>query len=392
MTDTDSTPTPDVYAQQHSDRLLSRIQQEIDAAGGHIPFEHYMQLCLYTPELGYYSSTKDKIGQQGDFTTAPEISPLFSRAFSRHLKDALTQLSQPTILEFGAGNGSMAAEILRQLDKDDCLPQHYYIIEASAYLQQKQRDTLEKSIPEWLDRISWLDSLPAHYEGVIIANEVCDAMPVSRLHYHQQHWSSRSVSYDENGLTWCDTPITDPPLLNRTEKISALLPEDTDYFTEVNLHAEAWLASLADMLTAGAIFIVDYGYVQTEYYHPERQTGTLMCYYQHQGHDDPFVLPGLQDITSHVDFTALAETAHQNGLDVAGFHSQADFLIAGDITDFLAEETQAVDTFSSMQYTAAVKQLILPTAMGENFKILSLSKALPNVLPRLQRADRRYQL
>lgn len=382
----------DKDAQQHSDQLSTIIQQEIELAGGHIAFSRYMQLCLYHPELGYYSSGKEKIGRSGDFTTAPEISPLFGQALSRHVVDAMTQITQPPILEIGAGNGSMAATLLLTLDQQHCLPEHYYIIEVSAYLVKKQKQLMSEQVPELIDRVTWLTALPERFDGVIIANEVCDAMPIERVEIDQDTAKLWHVTHGKNGFEAITKPIEDADLLNRIEQVSTQLTARDGYLTEINLQADAWLASLADRLDHGAIFIIDYGYVRSEYYHPDRVRGTLMCYYQHQGHDDPFVLPGLQDITSHVDFTALAEIAHQHRLDVAGFQSQADFLLAGDITEVLSQQMAKLDTFEQMQLTAAVKQLTLPSAMGESFKVLTLTKNLAELLPRCQLADRRYQL
>ncbi len=382
---------PNKFAQQHSDRLLAVIQQRITDAGGKIRFSDYMQLCLYHPGLGYYSAGSQKLGSLGDFTTAPEISPLFSQSLAKHIQDVSQQLTAFDLLEFGAGSGKMAVEILRQLEKDQALPTHYYIIEASADLQSRQRQLINTDIPHLADKLVWLTALPTNFIGIIVANEVCDAMPCHRLHIKQGQVHECYVTTGEAGLQWTETALSDPELEARSTVIQHINGGD-DYYAEINLAAEAWLTSLADCLHQGALFIIDYGHCRDSYYHPQRQQGTMMCYYQHQGHDDPLILTGLQDITSHVDFTALAETALAAGLDVEGFQSQADFLLAGGITELIQASEGMGDAFAELQQKTALKRLTLPSEMGESFKALTLTKNLPTLLPRLQLADRRYSL
>jgi SAM-dependent MidA family methyltransferase len=389
MTTPATLPVPDSIAQQHSEQLLSLIYDEIESAGGKISFADYMHLCLYAPGLGYYSAGSQKLGRHGDFTTAPEISSLFSRTFAHHIHDVLIQLEQPFILEFGAGSGKMAADILAELASLNRLPEKYYIIEVSADLQERQRETISKLIPDFLRHVVWLNQFPAKFTGVVLANEVCDAMPVHLLHFKQNEIVERYIEYNATGLHWCDDELSQAALASHAAKIQTLI-SDSDYITEVNLAAEAWLCSIADNLQQGAIFICDYGYPKADYYHPQRSEGTLMCYYQHQGHSDPLILPGLQDITSHVDFTLLAQTAIDNGLDVAGFQSQADFLLAGGITEL--SQAESSDEFAMLQQASEIKRLTLPSEMGENFKVLTLSKNLEQLLPRSQLADRRYIL
>lgn len=381
----------DPIAQAHSDRLFAVIQQRIADAGGKIPFADYMQLCLHTPGLGYYSAGSQKFGKHGDYTTAPEISPLFSQTLARHIQDIRQQLSEFNLLEFGAGSGKMAADILLQLERDKALPDHYYIIEASADLQYRQREYLSSTIPNLFKKVIWLDQLPAQFVGVIVANEVCDAMPLHRLHFSQDAWQECHITINNGVLEWVDGPLSNASLKQRTELISQH-HDQTEFFAEVNLAAEGWVASLADCLQQGAIFIIDYGHDRASYYHPERSQGTLMCYVQHHGHDNPLILPGLQDITSHVEFTALAEMALSCGLDVEGFQTQADFLLAGGIIELLAAQSSGDVTLDSFSQTTAIKRLTLPSEMGESFKALTLTKGLPELLPRLRLADRRYSL
>jgi SAM-dependent MidA family methyltransferase len=390
MTTTTKLPVPDNIAKQHSDKLVTNIKQKIHAAGGKISFADYMNLCLYAPGLGYYSAGSHKIGSGGDFTTAPEISPLFSRSLAHHIKDVITQLPHADILEFGAGSGKMAVDILLELQQINSLPEHYFIIEASADLRQKQQHTINISIPELADRVHWLEQIPSEFNGVIVANEVCDAMPVHVLHFAGNAIKERYVQLNaSDNFEWCDDELSSTELLVEAKNIQNSIA-DQDYITEVNLHAEAWLNSIAESLKQGAMFIVDYGYPASSYYHPERDNGTLMCYYQHQGHDDVFFLPGLQDITAHVNFSALAQTAYDKGLDVAGFQTQANFLIAGGITELASAKSG--DELTLLKQSAEIKRLTLPSEMGETFKVLSLTQNLDQLLPRLQLRDQRRQL
>jgi len=390
MTIANKLPVPDPIAQQHSDQLLALIKQKIADAGGRINFADYMQLCLYAPGLGYYSAGSYKIGAKGDFTTAPEISSLFSRTLAQHIQDVFAQTSQANILEFGAGSGRMAIDILTELEENDVFPEHYFIIEASADLRFRQEESILSEIPHLLSRIVWLDALPENFIGVILANEVCDAMPVHCLQFHQDSISERFIEYRDSELHWCEAELSNPLLAKQTDAIQTIVGE-TNYLTEVNLASQAWLSSLADSMKQGAIFIIDYGYPMSDYYHPQRSQGTLMCYYQHQGHDNPLILHGLQDITAHVDFTALAQTAVVNGLDVEGFQSQADFLLAGGITSLIPNKDDS-NELVHLQISAEIKQLTLPSEMGESFKVLSLSKNLEQILSRCKIADRRYSL
>ncbi len=381
---------PDNMAQQHSDQLFSLIKNEIIAAGGKISFAQYMHLCLYTPKLGYYSGGSHKLGTGGDFTTAPEISSLFSQTLAHHIKDVFSQTEKPSILEFGAGSGKMAVDILLELEQLKSLPESYLIIEASANLRKRQQLHIERAAPHLKHLVRWLDRLPNNFIGVVLANEVCDAMPVHRLHFADGHVQEQYVAIDSTGeLYWCNSNLLEPELIDRAEHIRNIIGE-ADYITEVNLQAEAWLGSVAETLAQGAVFIVDYGYPRASYYLPERSSGSLMCYHQQQGHDNPFIYPGLQDITAHIDFTALAESAQCNNLDVAGFQNQADFLIAGGITEFLSPNP--TDELKHLQQAAEIKRLTLPSEMGENFKVLTLTKNLGHLLPRIQLRDQRHRL
>lgn len=380
----------DPTAQQHSEQLVQLIRASIEANQGWISFADYMQQCLYSPGLGYYSAGSHKLGQGGDFTTAPETSPLFGAAIANHLADVYKQIPDYTVLEFGAGTGRLAESILQQLAELDALPSRYFILEPSADLQQRQQ-TLLNQLPSVLsERLRWVSDIPGNFEGVMLANEVCDAMPVHLLNFAADGVKEIGVSSDQQGFIWQTRPLSSAQLEQKAKQIRPQLDE-LPYQTEVCLFATDWLDTLAKKLSRGLILLIDYGYSFEEYYRPERKQGSLRCYYNQQAHDNPLILPGLQDITAHVNFTALAETAQKAGLEVNSFQEQADFLLAGDITSLAATLQQNSSAADWLQQSSALKQLLLPGAMGHQFKVLSLSRDMGS-LPRLKFNDRRYQL
>lgn len=381
---------PDRAAQQHSDKLKQQITDAISEQGGWISFADYMQHCLYQPGLGYYSAGSHKLGPAGDFTTAPETSSLFGRALATHIADAGAQLENYEVLEFGAGSGRLALAVLEQLARLNCLPQRYLILETSADLQQRQQQLIARENPALASRVAWLSTMPEHFTGVILANEVADAMPVHLLTFTENNVSEQGVSVEHDEFIWQSRPVQISRLKQKASQIRTCIGNQP-YMTEVSLAAEDWLKTVADSLQQGAVFIIDYGYAMEEYFRPDREQGTLRCYYRHQAHDNPLLLPGLQDITAHVNFTALADCALTAGLDIDGFHEQSDFLLAGDITQISAELEQQSDTLSWLKHSSDLKQLLMPGAMGHQFKVLSLSRGM-GVFPRLQLADRRYQL
>jgi SAM-dependent MidA family methyltransferase len=380
-------PAPDPIAQQHSDQLLQLILQTIENYNGWLSFAEFMQLALYQPGLGYYSNGLNKIGEAGDFITAPEISPLFSKSLGNHIADVLKQIPEADCLEFGAGSGQMAVDLLLYLAEIDCLPKHYYIIEASAHLRETQRQKMKEQLGDLQSLVVWLDQLPAEFNGVMLANEVCDAMPVHRIQFEQGHLLEIGVGLQNGKIEWQSQPITNRELKARCEEIQPQI-ELFPYQTEIALQAPAWLSTIANLLNQGAIYLIDYGYEAKDYFHPLRHQGMLRCHYHHQAHNDPLILVGLQDITAHVDFTALAETALTEGLQVEGYQRQSDFLLAGEILNL--SQDNANQAFQQMQQSAALKRLLLPEQMGELFKVLSLSKKVE--MPRSKSADLRYRL
>jgi len=388
-------PSPDEVAQQHSDQLKIEICQQIDAAGGAIDFARFMAMALYQPGLGYYSAGSSKFGEGGDFITAPEVSPLFSHCLARQCQQVLADIGCGDILEFGAGTGAMASEVLLELERLDSLPGQYFILELSPDLKQRQQQSIEQRAPHLLPRVRWLDGLPeSGFQGVILANEVVDAMPVHLVQFQQDGLSERFVAHNGGDFVWQDKPLQSAELQQRIHALTDELDDEVfcpGYLTEINLAQTAWINSLAMMLEKGVALIIDYGFPQHEYYHPDRTTGTLMCHYRHRAHGDPLVLAGLQDITAHVDFTALALAAHESGLDVMGYTSQAQFLLAAGLTELLAEQDQA-DPRAYMEVTQQVKKLTLPNEMGELFKVLAIGRDYPNELKGFLLQDRRGRL
>lgn len=379
-------PALDAAAQQHCEKLLAHIQQRIQQQNGWISFAEYMQMALYTPHLGYYSGDANKFGRGGDFVTAPEISPLFAQALANQVAQVLDQVSGD-VLELGAGTGKLAAGLLLRLDELGQLPQHYYILEVSANLRQRQQEYLQSVLPaDLFSRVQWLDTLPETFAGVVVGNEVLDAIPVHVLEWRAGQWWERGVGFDQQ-LVWQTRPLQDLSLSAHID--TRLLPEG--YITEVCPAAQGLIASLANMLTRGLVLMPDYGFAASEYYHPQRIQGTLMCHYQHYAHDDPFIYPGLQDITAHVDFTAMAEAALAHGLDCAGYTNQAQFLINCGILQLL-QQVPPEESARYLPMVAAVQKLLSPAEMGELFKVLALSKGLTLPLVGFLQGDKRHLL
>lgn len=370
-------PDSDPDATVHSEHLSEVIRAEILAEGGSIPFIRFMELALYTPGLGYYRVGTQKFGPGGDFITAPEVSPLFSRCIARQCQQILDKLGEGDILELGAGSGIMAADILRELESLDSLPQSYQILEVSGELRERQQSTLTARVPHLLDRIQWLETLPKPgFRGIVLGNEVLDAMPVQRFRMTLRGPVPMHVALVEEGLVWCEGP-QDPLLTAAVEdlqvELGAALPPS--YESELNPYLDAWLENWGSLLEAGALLFIDYGYPRREYYHPQRTTGTLLCHYRHRAHDNPLILPGLQDITANVDFTAAAESAVRSGLEVTGYTSQAYFLFGCGLEAILVEADPA-DIVRYTDLTRQVKLLTLPGEMGDRFKAIALTKNL----------------
>nr|WP_126457390.1 SAM-dependent methyltransferase [Sulfuriflexus mobilis] len=365
-------PAPGPEAAAHSERLQTYIKAEIQAQAGSIPFARFMELALYAPGLGYYSGGLHKFGREGDFTTAPEISALFSQSLAVQCAQVLAALGRADVLEAGAGSGVMAADILAELERLGQLPEHYFILELSGELRQRQQQTLQAKVPHLLEKVEWLDALPLPgFRGVVLGNELLDAMPVARFRIENGEVRELHVVLQGEGFAYQGRPAG-KALLGAVRHIEAQRGEPfaEGYESELNLAALGWLKSISEVMQQGLILFVDYGFPAHEFYHPQRTGGTLMCHYRHRAHPDPLILVGLQDITAHVDFTALAETAQACDLEVLGFTTQAHLLLSLGIEQRVA---QAGDVLQAAQQ---IKQLVLPSEMGELFKAIAFGKGL----------------
>lgn len=387
---------PDVSAEAaaHSAYLGALIAEEITAAGGALSFRRFMELALYAPGLGYYSAGSTKFGAAGDFVTAPEISPLFSRTLAQPCAAVLSMLGGGDILEVGAGSGALAAELLAQLAKEGTLPAHYYILELSAELRERQRRTLSQRDATLLERVQWLDALPSGgFRGVLLANEVLDAMPAHRFQVTEDGVQEFYVAGTPGAFCWRLGPPSDARLAGRIADIGTALgvPLPPGYVSEVNFSAEDWVRTVAEHISAGLVLLIDYGFPRREFYHAQRHRGTLMCHFRHRAHDDPLHLVGLQDITTHVDFTAIAEAGAASGLDVAGYTTQAHFLFGSGLA-LLAQETDPADTVRQLTVSNQVKRLTLPQEMGELFKVIGLERGVDARLPGFALRDLRDRL
>lgn len=352
------------------------LREEIAKANGWISFARFMELALYAPGLGYYAAGARKFGADGDFVTAPEISALFGQCLARTVADVLMQAGGD-VLELGPGSGKLAKDILLTLDKIGTLPDKYCLLEVSADLRERQRSAIA-TLPQHLaQRAVWLDELPQDFVGMVVANEVLDVVPVHLVTFASGRAFERGVVVKDGAFAWQDVPV--PP-----EELNSWLAEiqstylgnapPAGYLTEVAPAACGLVKSLAESMKRGALIFIDYGFRGAELYHPSRITGTLMCHYRHYAHTDPFLYPGLQDITAHVDFTAVAEAGTAAGLELAGYTTQAQFLLATGLTDLLA----TVDPNDALQYlplSNQVQRLVSPAEMGEFFKVIGFTRA-----------------
>lgn len=387
-------PEPSADARTASAALRAQIAGEIAAVGGWIAFSRYMELALYTPGLGYYSGGAQKFGAAGDFITAPEITPLFSRTLAIPAAWIMAH-SARQILEAGAGSGLLAAELLLELERIDKLPDEYLILDLSGELRARQAETLNAKAPHLLERIRWLDTLPERFSGLVLGNELLDAMPVAIVEWHDdvstqtQGIAERGVTLNDQGaFAWARRPAQGA-LLAAAQALNIGAP--CPYISEIGLAASAWVSEWARRLDSGALLLIDYGFPRAEFYHLQRSSGTLMCHYRHHAHDDPFWWPGLNDITAHIDFTAIAEAGFDAGLDVLGYTNQARFLLNCGI----GEQLRRLPNDGGKAYLSAarnVDKLISPNEMGELFKVIALGRGLPRSLPGFISGDRLHTL
>jgi SAM-dependent MidA family methyltransferase len=369
-----SLPQPDPVSAVHTERCADYIRARILDAGGSISFAEFMHYALYAPGLGYYAAGARKFGADGDFVTAPEISPLFGRVIAKQCAAVLRETRDAAVLEFGAGSGRLALDLLRALRELDALPLEYRILEVSADLRDRQQRLLRKELPELDDRIVWLERMPETHRGVVLANEVLDALPVERFIRRQNGIDQLRVADEAGEFVFVDEP--GPEVLVRAvgaieRDLGRLLPDN--YISEVSLAVPAWLGDVARMLASGLVLLFDYGVSRREYYAADRTEGWLRCHFRHRSHSDPLILPGIQDLTAWVDFTAVAEAAVGNGLDVLGYVNQSQFLLSGGI-DAELSDFAGMPLESQLQTAAQVKMLTLPGEMGENVKCICLAR------------------
>ena len=365
-------PEPSDELKAQSQTLTELIRAEI--GDDSISFSRFMELALYAPEVGYYTSGTPKIGVGGDFTTAPQISPLFGQCLANSLADQMNSLGQSIVLELGAGLGTLAISVLQQLKALNSLPQEYWILEVSADLKAQQKAAISKALPDFINQVRWLNKLPTTPVDnlLIIANEVLDAMPVQRIQKTAEGLKEVHVTWDSDKNHF-DYALK--PLNQMLEAACAYLTPDqwpTPYSTELNLNIQPWLKGLSEAMQTGTLIFSDYGYSRAEYYHPQRDMGTLRCYFQHLTHDDPLILAGIQDITAHVDFSAVAHSATQLGLNFAGLTTQAHFLMQSGLPKLCTQPTETLE--AQLKLAQAIKTLTMPDEMGEVFKFIALRK------------------
>jgi SAM-dependent MidA family methyltransferase len=366
--------------------VTAHLRSLIDAAGGWLPFSRFMEAALYAPGLGYYAAGAMKFGAAGDFVTAPEMTPLFGRTLAHAIAPVLAETGGD-VLELGAGSGRLAADVLGELERLGALPARYLILEVSADLRERQQATLARERPQLAGRVQWLDALPENFSGVVLGNEVLDALPVELVHWTDTGPLARGVIVEGEQFGWQDRPITDPVLQARAEALD-LAP---GYVSEIHLASDALIAALAQSLDRGLILMIDYGFSAAEYYHPQRHMGTLRAHYRHHALDDPFYLPGLADLTAHVDFSAVARAGMGAGLALVGYTSQASFLLNSGLTELMMQ-TSPDDAAAWLPQANAVQRLVSPAEMGELFKVIGMTKGSVAPLAGFARGDRQHTL
>ncbi|WP_321846989.1 class I SAM-dependent methyltransferase [Paraburkholderia bannensis] len=395
-----SLPVPEPIALAQSEALAATLRAEIAAAGGWLPFDRYMERTLYAPGLGYYSGGSRKFGlladDGSDFVTAPEMSPLFAATLARAVGEALAASGTRALMEFGAGTGRLAAGVMLALEALGVPFDSYSIVDLSGELRERQRDTIAQRAPHLLERVQWLDALPASFEGVVIGNEVLDAMPVRLFARKDAVWHERGVAVNaDNAFVFSDRPAMSGRDADWAQgvpgSVLAAIDGSDDYVAETHEAALAFTRTVCAMLTRGAAFFIDYGFPESEYYHPQRVQGTLMCHYRHRAHDDPFLYPGLQDITAHVEFTGIAQAGVETGADLLGYTSQARFLMNAGITEVLGE-IDVSDVARFIPAANAVQKLVSEAEMGELFKVIAFSRGIDSTIAAFARGDRSHTL
>jgi SAM-dependent MidA family methyltransferase len=364
---------------RHCEHVLAAVSHAIVAGGGWLAFDDYLRIVQYAPGLGYYSAGSEKFGAAGDFVTAPEISDLFGRCLARQCAQVLQQCGGD-VLELGAGSGALAASVLRCLRELECLPRHYDILEVSADLRDRQQQRLDGLPAVLRERVRWLEALPSEpMTGVMLANEVADALPFKRFVVAGEEMLERGVSLSATGQLMELDRAASAPLRQELERIASGLPQGwpAAFGSEVCPMIEPWIAALSAALTRGAMLLVDYGCSRREYYHAQRLEGTLRCHFRHRAHENALLHPGLQDISAWVEFTRVAEAASDASLEVSGYCTQTAFLLANGIEQDLAAVELPLE---HARLAGQARLLLLPGEMGETFKVMALTRALPGPL------------
>ena len=371
----------------HVEQMHALIRTEVEAQQGLIPFSRYMDMALFAPRLGYYRAGWRTFGPEGDFVTAPEVSPLFARTLARQIRQALSLVDASEVLEIGAGAGTMATHVLADLLPRDAV--RYRILELSGAMAARQRETIEARMPDALSSVSWIHTFPEPgFRGVVLANEVLDAVPVERFEIVADGVMMHCVGFESGRPVW-RSRRADSWLREAVESIQHEIGHrlPVGYVSEFGPARGAWTRSVAQWLERGLVLVIDYGFPRREYYHPDRREGTLRCHFRHRRHDDPLVLCGLQDITAHVDFSGVARAS---GLEVAGFTSQGEFLVACGLLDLLSEVEPGSPEF--VRSAAQVKRITLPGEMGEAVKVMALARGLEEPLVGFSGRDHRPRL
>lgn len=366
-------PQPDDKALERSEALTTCIREAIENAQGSISFAQFMEMALYHPLFGYYNAESFTIGPQGDFITAPEISPLFAQCFATQCVQIFESLSASVVMELGAGTGKFAHDFLCELERKRFWPEQYYIYEISPGLRRQQQSFLKSACPQFFSKIKWLTKLPDRFKGIIVANEVLDALPVHRFRIHETKMDALNVTWEKNKFVCCSQKPDDV----LTEQIIYLkknyrLP--ANYQSEINLSLASFIQMIAESLAEGVILFSDYGDGQKDYYHPHRHMGTLKSFYKHLQMEDPLLLPGLQDITADVDFSAVIQAADTYGCQLAGYTTQAAFLTGCGLLKYAKEASEGTAGLEDVKLQQAIKLLTLPTEMGQRIKVMGLSK------------------
>ncbi len=385
---TSSLPIPDESSAAHSARVADHIRDNIRSAGGHISFAEFMHEALYAPGLGYYSAGATKFGADGDFTTAPEVSAVYGNIVARQCAEVLAGIDAGGVLEFGAGTGKLAADMLQAFDRLGVMPSTYNILEVSADLRERQESLLRREVPQFADKVSWLSDIPKTHRGVIVANEVLDALPVERFVRRSDAICQLGVGLQKDEFVSVERPAA-ALLAAAVADIEAELGDAfaDGFVSEVSLAVPAWIADIGDCLEQGVAFLFDYGLSRREYYAADRSDGWLRCHFRHHAHNDPYIYPGIQDITAWIDFSAVAGAAVSNDMDIVGYVTQSQFLMAGGL-NLEMENFAELPLPQQLELSGQIKTLTLPGEMGEKFKCIALGRGEVPTPSAFHHADR----